>query len=239
MIKETAPMPQLWQAQLPDRPLAGLTVMLVEDSRFASEALRLLCLRSGARIRRADCMESAQRHLRTYRAGVIIVDLGLPDGNGADLIAQIKSQNLAPVVLGISGDPGAEDAAMAAGADGFLHKPVESLALFQARLLALLPAARKRGPRLLPDEVVTPGGASLHDDLSHADALLTVPSGAETLDYAIRFLSSVARSSHDVQMAELISQLGDERGAGTCSEASLARLRGMVKERLFSVGGAC
>ncbi|MDO5528881.1 MAG: response regulator [Paracoccus sp. (in: a-proteobacteria)] len=144
MSKETAPMRLFAQAQLPKRPLAGLAIMLVEDSRYGSDGLRLICLRSGARIRRAGGMESAQRHLRSYRASVAIVDLDLPDGNGADLIAQIKSQNLAPVVLGISGDPGAEDAAMAAGADGFLHKPVESLALFQARLLALLPAVSDR-----------------------------------------------------------------------------------------------
>ena len=68
------PLPQ-WRLSLPQRPLTGLTVLVIEDSRFASEAVRLLCLKSGARIRRADCLRSAARHLRTYRPAVVIVDL--------------------------------------------------------------------------------------------------------------------------------------------------------------------
>ena len=113
-----------------NRPLLGLTVLVIEDSRFACEAMRLLCLRSGARIRRADSLRSARRHLQVYRPSVAIIDLGLPDGSGLDLIIDLVANSPRPeVILGTSGDPYSQEAAIKAGADGFLAKPVTSLSL--------------------------------------------------------------------------------------------------------------
>jgi PleD family two-component response regulator len=74
-----------------ERPLLGQTVLVVEDSRFACEALRMICQRSGARIRRADSLKSAARHLRTYRPGIILIDVGLPDGSGLDLVRDLSA----------------------------------------------------------------------------------------------------------------------------------------------------
>ena len=107
-----------------DRPLFGLTVLVVEDSKFACEGIRLLCLRSGARILRADCLRSARRHLQVYRPSVVIIDLGLPDGNGAELIEELNAASpRVGIVLAISGDSFGESVALAAGADGFFAKP--------------------------------------------------------------------------------------------------------------------
>ena len=69
------------------------------------EAIRLLCLRSGARIRRADSLASAHRHLRVYRPSIVIVDMGLPDGSGLDLIREMDAARpRVRIVLAISGD---------------------------------------------------------------------------------------------------------------------------------------
>ena len=93
-------------------PLLGLTILIVEDSSFASEALRLMSTRSGARIRRADSIANARRHLAIYRPSVVIVDNGLPDGSGLALIQSLSlgSPDI-DVILATSGDPGLESVA--------------------------------------------------------------------------------------------------------------------------------
>ena len=230
------PLP-LWRMSLPGRPLTGLTVLVVEDSRFASEAVRLLCLRSGARIRRADCLRSAARHLKTYRPAVVIVDLGLPDGDGAGLIRQIAgTENRVPVLLGMSGDPDAREAAMAAGADGFLAKPVESLAVFQQAILsALPPETRGFGPRALPDDVIRPDPSGLRDDLAHVAEVLSASHDTAAVDYIARFLAGVARSAHDPALEQAAAELARDHQAGRALATDLARISGMVQDRLANV----
>lgn len=211
----------------PGRPLNGLTVLVVEDSRFACEAMRLLCLRSGARIRRADCLRSAHRHLQTYRPTVVIVDLGLPDGSGLDLIGELNGiAPRVPAILGTSGETGMGPAALAAGADGFLAKPLESLAVFQKTILASLPDLPRRTAAQESGDLVAPDRMALRDDLAHAaDMLRGAGSGQEDIDYVARFVSGVALSSHDLPLAEAASGLGRD-------PAALERLTGMVKDRL-------
>lgn len=219
-----------------ERPLLGLTLLLVEDSRFASEAMRLLCLRSGARIRRADCLRSAHRHLATYRPGVVVVDMGLPDGSGADLIRDIKAAGpSAPAVLGLSGDPGAEAEALAAGADGFLTKPLESIAAFQQAVLAALPEIeRPRGLQLVSDERVTPDQLALRDDLNQMAEVLASAPDRHALGYVSQFLSSVARSAHDDDLESAAEAVA---GAERPNAAAISRLSGLVQARLAAASG--
>jgi CheY-like chemotaxis protein len=204
------------------RPLLGLTVLVVEDSRYASEAMRLLCQRSGARIRRADCMASAERHLSVYRPAVAIVDLGLPDGSGLDLIARMHAMTpRVPIILGTSGAEreAARAASMDAGAEGFLPKPIESLAGFQQLILSHLPAdLRPCMPRLMVEGLVEPDLIALREDLTHAIALLALEEPPTA--YLKRFLLGLARSAQDRALEGQAQDMGARLAQDDCRALS-------------------
>lgn len=216
------------------RPLLGLTVLVVEDSRFACDAMRLLCLRSGARIRRADCLRSARRHLQVYRPSVVIIDLGLPDGSGAELIHELAhSEPRISAILGTSGDDMNEAIALAAGADGFLAKPLSSLAAFQTGVLSAMPEdMRPAGLRQVTDDQIEPDPVAYQDDMAHAAEMLSVDADEKTIDYVAQFVQGVAMSAEDDQLKRAARRLAQARAEGTTTHSHTARLAGLVRERM-------
>jgi len=223
-----------------DRPLNGHTILAVEDSRFTCDALRLMSLASGARLRRADCLASARRHLAIYRPSVVIVDMGLPDGSGAELICELASQHAHPPTLAISGDPDQRSAAEAAGCSGFVEKPFGGLGAFQQAVLSTLPADQcPRGPRALPgggEDAVHPDPLALKEDLSAAAGLLAQsPSAPDELAYAAQFTRALARSANDAELwrgAQALSRALDGRASGVT--ASVRWLSRLLRQRLHS-----
>jgi CheY-like chemotaxis protein len=221
-----------------ERPLLGQTVLVVEDSRFACEAMRLLCLRSGARIRRADSLRSAARHLSVYRPSVVVVDIGLPDGSGLTLLRDLaRAQPRVPVLLAISGEDAHRDEALSTGADDFLAKPFTSLAAFQSAVLAHLPPeARPQGPRPVAEGAVAPDPIALRDDLSHvAELLAAAPDGA-ALDYAAQFLGGVASSARDEALGRAAADLRSSRTSGSGVQAAIQTLAQLIEARIARAG---
>lgn len=188
--------------------LQGLTILAVEDSRFASEALRLMCQRAGARLRRAEGLAAARAHLAVYRPDVVLVDLGLPDGRGEALIRSLTELQApaAPLVIGMSGDPDGRAPALDAGAAGFIEKPIPGLLFFQQAILALLPTDADRamaasGGALHPDPM------ALRDDLATAAAALAAAPGPTQRAYLAGFLSGIARQTDDALLGAASANL--------------------------------
>lgn len=185
------------------------TLLLVEDSRHAAEAVRLLARRLGMRLRRADSLTAARQHLRVYRPDVALIDLGLPDGCGFDLIQELTaaSPRLRRIVA-LSADPDGGPAALAAGACAFVAKPLR----IPADLTALLGPYAPVLPGIEPEFTGAVGGydaspadsrnagadpLALRDDLLQVQAVLDRQTAPGGFDYALQFLQGVARCSGD------------------------------------------
>ena len=208
-------------------PLQGLTVLAVEDSRYACEALRLMCRRAGARLRRADTIANARAHLRVYRPDVVIIDLGLPDGRGEALIRDLVMAPQRPgVILGTSGLPNGRASALASGADEYLDKPILNFAHFCATLClhsAPFDATAADVP-LRPDTL------ALRDDWAlAAEQLAAAPDAAQQL-YVTRFLAGIARHSNDHALAFAATQAAENTDPG------LQALRQLIAMRLAQSG---
>lgn len=200
--------------------LQGVTILLVEDSRFASDGVRRLAMAVGARLRRAESLALARRHLATYRPDVVIVDIGLPDGSGLELVHDLTRRCPgAPVVLALSGDPDMEERALRAGAADFLCKPIGSLGDFQQAVLRHLPG--REASRLAP----VPQGSdplALVEDLTLVKSMLTRPLGAAQRSYLARFLGGLARDIGDPDLALAATDLRSQQEDQLALHALLA-----------------
>lgn len=216
----TTPEPDLRLGSLRRQCLFAVTILLVEDSRSASEAIRLYAAESGARVRRADSLHAASRHLAIYRPNVVMVDLGLPDGDGMALIRHLASASTPlDAIVALSGHERAtwQEEAIIAGAAACLEKPIGSLRAFQECVLSVLPDAQtRRGPD--ERELALTGrasvGTALTEDMRRARALLgeALPAGdMDTVAYCAQFLGSVGEMLGD---PELVAAARDVRAPG-------------------------
>ena len=82
----------------------------------------------------AESCQDAVQKAKSLQPDIILMDLVMPDGDGINVIAEIKleSPDLKIIVLSTFGDEPRVKAAMEAGADGYLLKDADGDALLQA-----------------------------------------------------------------------------------------------------------
>ncbi len=134
-----SPPPASWSAAAPARATApGPRVLLVEDEPGLLRALFI-----NLRARRYDVFTASTGHEALETAAnqppdAVILDLGLPDIDGTDVIVELRRWSRAPIIV-LSGraSPGDKIGALDVGADDYVTKPF-SMAELLARLRAVL-----------------------------------------------------------------------------------------------------
>ena len=125
-------------------PAGGAHLLLVEDDDAMRGAIAANLAAHGYRIAEAPDVAAAIRRWDAERPDVVLLDLGLPDGDGTTIIRRVRREATTPIlVLSARGSEPDKVAALEAGADDYVTKPF-GLAELRARVAALL--RRTAGP---------------------------------------------------------------------------------------------
>ena len=123
----------------------GGHVLLIEDDAPIRRFVRLALEYAGYSMSEAESVKRGQIDAATRRPDLLIVDLGLPDGDGKTLITQVRGWSPVPILVLSARDQEREKvAALDAGADDYLTKPFgidELLARLRALQRRLQPQA--------------------------------------------------------------------------------------------------
>src|SRR5919205_3055642 len=106
-------------------PGPGFTAMVVDDHPLVRESMVARLMAMGARevIEAASVAEARARANAGGPRDLCVLDVGLPDGSGLDLIAELRAAGWGRlVVLSAADDPYSVRAAFVAGAQGYLLK---------------------------------------------------------------------------------------------------------------------
>jgi two-component system KDP operon response regulator KdpE len=152
----------------------GRTVVLVEDEPQIRRFVRGALESEGCQVFEAETLKKGLVEAGTRKPDLVVLDLGLPDGDGIDFIRDLRGWSGVPVVvLSARTDECDKVAALDAGADDYLTKPF-GVGELLARVRAALRRASRRGEEGetvvtfgdvrvdLVNRLVTRGGEAVH-----------------------------------------------------------------------------
>jgi len=130
--------------------MSAPVAVIVEDEPQIRRFVRAALEAEGWQVHEADTVKKGLTEAGTRKPDLLVLDLGLPDGDGLELIRDVRGWSGVPiVVLSARSDEVDKIAALDAGADDYLTKPFgvgELLARVRANL---------RRPRTAPGEGAT------------------------------------------------------------------------------------
>lgn len=198
-----------------------MRLLLVEDTARLRELLTEAVHDAGWRIDAVDTVAMAREAVATTPFDLLLIDLGLPDGDGIDLIRSLRSTGCKTPILVITARGAIDDriAGLDAGADDYLVKPFNHRE-FLARCRALL----RRSP-----DTASPALTAGAIEFDVGQGLVTcegadlglAPRERTVLEVLMREAGRVVAKR---RIEHALSEYGDERSSNSV-EVAVSRLR--------------
>lgn len=198
--------------------------LLVEDHpRLGASLVEALCA-EGYNVDWVTSLDEARAALRLAAYSLLLLDLGLPDGNGLDFLKDVRREGLETPVIVLTARGGLNDRidGLDGGADDYLVKPFEMRELCSRCRVVL------RRPRQLAPETLSMGNLDFHDETSEirisGQAVTVARREMQLLRALLRRQDRVA--TRDYLDNELYAF--DAEMSQNALEASVSRLRALL-----------
>ena len=130
---------------------ANELILIVEDDDAISKLLSISLSEYGYKTHRTSELSASKREFISYNPMLIILDLGLPDGDGKTLIKEVRKESKTPIiVLSARNDEKEIIAALDLGADDYVTKPFST-----SELLARVRSTLRRVHQEISHEILT------------------------------------------------------------------------------------
>ncbi|MEJ7601225.1 MAG: response regulator [Kofleriaceae bacterium] len=136
--------------------MSGGGIVVIEDDPHVRRFLRTALAGHGHAVHEATTIVEGLAAIAEHRPLIVLLDLGLPDGDGLTVLRAIRPDSAVPViVLSARGQEGDKVAALDSGADDYLTKPFGTGELMARIRVALRHAAAAVGSE--PADVLNVG----------------------------------------------------------------------------------
>jgi two-component system OmpR family response regulator len=201
-----------------------MRILVVEDDSLLARGLMRVLTRAGHAVDKADTGVQADKALRAASYDLVVLDIGLPDIDGFEVLRRLRLRHGAAKVLVLTARDAVEDRVhgLDLGADDYLTKPF-SVTEFEARVRALLRRAS------LPVGAVSVGRLTVDVEAKRI-SINTTPIDLTVREWALLELF-MARPGRVLSKEQIAQQLADYDAQLTPNaiEVYVSRLRAKIE----------